>query len=272
MMPLKNWPTVAAVGLFLAAFAMISYWIVYVPGYAELWHSAPIYVAQSYRTLIGVVVVFLVALALLRKSDKGIPETLGLTCSPWPGLIAAWVMVLPIFAVFAFSFRAAEPPPLEMLFLAVISPFGEELAYRGFAFGFLRRVAGWGFWPAALAPAVIFGILYIIQAPDLVTLIVNLVLTGLGAVLFAWLYEKWGGLWAPFALHGLMNLAMMSFIFGDDAGLLPEIMQGVTVALAVLLTLFRTQILSFRPAVFWRRAQEWVKGEKPALRPDVKAE
>ncbi len=47
MMPMKNWPVVAVVGLFLATFAMIPYWIIYLPGYVELWRSAPIYVVPS---------------------------------------------------------------------------------------------------------------------------------------------------------------------------------------------------------------------------------
>ncbi|MFW6027250.1 MAG: CPBP family intramembrane glutamic endopeptidase [bacterium] len=264
MMPMKQWPTVAAVGLFLIVFAMMSYWIVYVPGYAELWRSAPVYVAQSYRTLIGVIVVFLLAHALLRTSDKGVLETLGLTRSPLPGFAAALAMVLPLYVVFAFSYRIAAIAPLEVLFIAILSPFGEELAFRGFAFAFLRRIAGWGFWPAALAPAVVFGIGHVFQAADAIGLIVNLLLIGLGSILFAWLFEKWSGLWAPFALHALMNLHWTVFAVGEDAGILPYVMQGVTVALAVLLTVFRTRILSLQPSSFWRQAQKWVKGERPA--------
>lgn len=250
MMPLKHWQTIAVVGLFLAALALSNQWIIYVPGYAELRESSPIYIAQSYRTLIGVILVFLLAHALLRESDKGVLETLGLTQSPWPAAGAVIAMVLPLYAVFAVAFSIADMVPLEVLFLAVISPFGEELAFRGFAFAFLRRIAGWGFWPAALAPAVIFAIGHIYQADDMTALIMTLLLTGLGAILFAWLFEKWGGLWVPFGLHALMNFAWELFAVGDGAyaGTLPAAMQVVTVAVAIVVTAFRNRIPLLKPA------------------------
>jgi membrane protease YdiL (CAAX protease family) len=45
-------------------------------------------------------------------------------------------MALPLYAAFAFSFSVAEIAPQQVLFLAFISPFGEELIFRAFAFGF----------------------------------------------------------------------------------------------------------------------------------------
>ena len=214
------------------------------PGYAALREAHPYYVGQSYRSLIEIVVAFAIAAALLRGMRFSALDALGLKAAPWTGLTAALVMVLPLYIVFALFFNVAEMVPMEVLYLAVISPSAEELVYRGFAFGLLRKVAGWGFWPAALLPATFFAWGHIDQASDILGIAMTVALTGVGAFLFAWLFEKWDSLWVPLGLHIAMNFAWNLFAVGDGAfaGTLPTIMQVTTVVAAIVVTLLRPRI------------------------------
>lgn len=243
-MPFKHWQIIAGIIAFLVGLEFITDLIGFVPGYSALREAYPWYVGNSYRSLIEVVLVLLIAFALLRNSELRVLETLGIGRSPWNGLKAAAVMVLPLYLVFGFAFSVAAMVPMEVLYLSVISPFAEELAYRGLAFGLLRKVAGWRFWPAALLPAAFFAWGHIDQASDAFGIAMTIMLTGGGAVLFAWLFEKWGGLWVPLGLHITMNFAWNLFAVGDGAyaGTLPTIMQLTTVIAAIVVTLFRHRI------------------------------
>lgn len=214
------------------------------PGYAALRKDYPYYVGQSYRSLLEIILVLVASAVLLRGMRYSVPGTLGLGGQPWTGLTAAALMVLPLYIVFGLFFDVAEMVPPEVLYLAVISPMAEELVYRGFAFGLLRKVAGWGFWPAALLPAAFFAWGHLDQADDLAGAAMTVALTGVGALLFAWLFEKWDGLWVPLGLHVAMNFAWNLFAVGDGAfaGTLPTIMQLTTVIVAIVVTLLRQRI------------------------------
>lgn len=243
-MSFKRWQVILVVLVALVAVLNARYWMPFVPGYSALREAFPYYIGQSYNSLIEVLVVLLLTFALLRNSERNVLETLGLADSPLRGIGAAAIMVLPLYLVFATTFSVAEFVPLEALYLAFVSPFAEELAFRGFAFGLLRKVAGWGFWPAALVPAAFFGWGHVDQASDPTGIVMTLALTGVGALLFAWLFEKWGGLWVPLGLHISMNFAWTLFAVGDGAyaGTLPTIMQVTTILTAILITVFRHKI------------------------------
>lgn len=247
-MSFRQWPIILGVVLVLSGLEFESQWIGIIPGYSALREAYPYYVGNSYRSLIEVILVFAVALALLRGAGRGAMDMLGIGGAPWHGLMAAALMVLPLYLVFAFAFTIVEIVPMEVLYLSAISPFAEELAYRGLAFGLLRKVAGWGFWPAALLPAAFFAYGHLGQASDLTEIIMTLALTGVGALVFAWLFEKWGSLWVPIGLHIAMNFAWNLFAVGDGAyaGLLPTIMQVTTIVLAITLTIYRDKIRFLR--------------------------
>lgn len=238
----RQWIVIGAVCAVLVAmeFSLLRY----IPGYSGLREAFPYYIGQSYRSFAEVVFVVAIAAGALRGSGQPLLGVLGLNTAPWNGLKAAALMVLPLYAVFAFAFSIAGFVPAEVLYLAFISPFAEELVYRGFAFGMLRKVAGWGFWPAALLPAAFFAWGHLDQANDLAATIMTVVLVGGGAILFSWLFEKWNGLWVPLALHIMMNFAWNLFAVGDGAfaGTLPTIMQLTTVVAALLITVFRHRI------------------------------
>lgn len=243
-MSFKHWQVIVVVFLLLVGFAFVTDLIRFVPGYSALREVYPYYVGNSYRSLVEVLAVLLLTSVLLRKSGQSVLETLGIGSAPWNGLKAAALMVLPLYLVFVFAFSIADMVPMEVLYLAVISPFAEELAYRGFAFGLLRKVAGWGFWCAALLPAAFFAWDHIDQANDISGIVMTILLTGGFAILVAWLFEKWGGLWVPLGLHISMNFAWNLFAVGDGAfaGTLPTIMQLTTVIVAILGTIYRGHI------------------------------
>jgi uncharacterized protein len=70
-----------------------------------------------------------------------------------------------------------------------------------------------------------------------------MLLTGLGAVVFAWLVYRWQSLWFPIALHICMNLWWVLFSVAKSAlgGCFPFALQLVSIALAILITLYWTK-------------------------------
>jgi len=84
-------------------------------------------------------------------------------------------------------------------FLIVLAaPLSEELFFRGFMFGGLRR--SMSLWPAALVSAVVWGLLHL--GGGNIGVAIQLALFG---VILAWLYERSGTLWAPVLAHTINN-------------------------------------------------------------------
>jgi len=245
--------------LVLAVFALVTWLhelVLRVPAYRALYDANPFYVPEGFRSAVEILLVVL-AVILLRR--VGLPEALrelGFLRRPWPGLIFAMVACLPLWAVFSLTMpMARELDPWAVLYLAGLSPLAEEAVFRGFAFGQLRK-AGWGFWPAALVPAVVFGLVHIRGGDSLGQTAGVFAITAVGGLLFSFVFERWeGSLWAPWGLHALMNLSWNVFAVGESAlaGWLPTAMQATTVLVAVALTLWRKRL----PVL-----GEWPEGEE----------
>jgi membrane protease YdiL (CAAX protease family) len=90
--------------------------------------------------------------------------------------------------------------PLIGISLIFTAPFSEELLFRGFVFGGLRRYLP--FWPAALIPGALFS-----AAHFQVGLFIPFLAIG---VLFAYVYEKTNSLYMSIMTHLLFNL--VSFV------------------------------------------------------------
>jgi hypothetical protein len=90
--------------------------------------------------------------------------------------------------------------------VCVVAPVAEELFFRGFVFGGLRRH---GFWPAAIVSGAVFGLAHVLGSP--LGFIVPLAFLGM---VLAFLYERTGSLYPPMALHALNN----SIAFGVSDG------------------------------------------------------
>jgi membrane protease YdiL (CAAX protease family)/uncharacterized RDD family membrane protein YckC len=80
-----------------------------------------------------------------------------------------------------------------------VAPFSEEVFFRGFMYGGLRRRMP--VWAAAGISGLIFGLLHY-TGPDSLAVVPQLAVLG---ILLAWLYERTGSLWLPIMLHVVNN-------------------------------------------------------------------
>ncbi|HBB54723.1 MAG TPA: hypothetical protein DCZ49_00860 [Hyphomonadaceae bacterium] len=165
----------------------------------------------------------------------------GLFGNPFVGFAFGLFASVPLWAPLALTSEMTTNLDLKALaFQAGIYPLVEEIFYRAFAFGLLYRIAGLPFWAAALMTGIPFAAAHLYQADSLSGAIGTVAVTFLGAVLFSWLFKAWGwNLWAPFALHALMNFWWFVFKVGDGAfvGWEPTAMQLGCAGAAVVLTL-----------------------------------
>jgi uncharacterized protein len=124
------------------------------------------------------------------------------------------------------------------------APFFEEVIARGLAVGALIRLCGWPLWAACLWPAAFFGAAHFWQGETPLEIAGVVAITGLGGLLFGWLYVRWGfNIWPPVFLHVGLNGLWTFFSLGDNAlgGEFGNIVRFGTVALAILVTLLMTQ-------------------------------
>lgn len=199
------------------------------------------------EAVVEVLLSWLLVAAVLRLAyenpRKGGFAWLGLTSSLLPALRVIGAAVMPAYVVFALTQPVNRAVlGFDVLYLAFIGPFAEEVVFRGAAFGLLRRLARWPFWAAAGVPAAVFGLGHAnpFQLPLSLDAVMTFLITATGAIVFSWLYERWRfNLWVPFFLHAFLNFAWSLFRVGDGAfaGWLPLVMQVTTVTLAILLTI-----------------------------------
>jgi membrane protease YdiL (CAAX protease family) len=182
------------------------------------------------------------AVAALVAGPRHAAAALGLRGRPFRALLLGIVLTAPM----AIGLASQVPPaltaqtPIELLRMAVLPGFGEEVLYRGLLFGLLFRFAGWGFLPAALLAALVFGAAHLYQGGEPGEAAGIFALTALGSLWFAWLYVEWDDdLWVPIAFHVLMNAWWIVFPIADNA-MGPAWTVGLRLAvvlLAVLVTL-----------------------------------
>lgn len=92
-----------------------------------------------------------------------------------------------------------------------------------------------------------FGGAHLLQGSDLGSLAGVVAITGIGGVLFGWLFVRWGhNLWPPFLLHAGLNGLWSVFDLGEDAlgGWLGNGLRLGIVAIAIATTFW----LAPRPA------------------------
>jgi membrane protease YdiL (CAAX protease family) len=85
--------------------------------------------------------------------------------------------------------------PIAIVAIVCLAPIGEELLFRGMLFQALRQ--RFGFWPAALASGLVFGV---IHGEPLVIFI-----TAVFGVYLAWVFHHRGTLLVPIIVHALFN-------------------------------------------------------------------
>ena len=138
---------------------------------------------------------------LLRGAARGLVWSAG-----FGALSAAAALALSAAGIDPFDLVRAPVPRSRagILWLFVvggfISPFAEEVVFRGLLYGFFRR---WGATPAVLASTALF------TAAHLPMTSLPLVQTA-GGLLFAISYEREGSLATPITIHILGNTAIFS--------------------------------------------------------------
>jgi uncharacterized protein len=134
---------------------------------------------------------------------------------------AIWALVLFVPALLLCLYAARMASGLgaaDFLWPALLGPMTEEIFYRGLAVGVLIRWCGWPLIVACLWPALFFGAAHAWQGTDLESLIGVVAITGVGGLLFGWLYARWQyNLWPPILLHTGLNGLWTLFDLGESA-------------------------------------------------------
>jgi uncharacterized protein len=172
---------------------------------------------------------------------RNILKVLGLQKGFFIGFTFSVMVVLPMFLGSALIGKfISEMNLLAMVHATVFAGFMEELLFRGFLFGILFRKLKWGFIPASLPGAIIFGISHLYQGSSITEIIGIFVVTFIGALWFAWLYIEWNkSLWVPIWMHILMNLSWTIFDVSTNAlgGFEANIFRIITIAISVIITI-----------------------------------
>ena len=157
------------------------------------------------------------------------------------GFSFAFISVLPMFISSAIIGNIDKNISfIALLHKTVIGGFFEELFFRGFLFGILFRKSGWGFIPAGILGAIIFGIGHLYQGSTAAESFGIFLVTAMGALWFAWLFIEWQeNLWVAIFLHILMNLSWGLFNVGENAlgDFYSNIFRFITIAITVSITI-----------------------------------
>lgn len=168
-------------------------------------------------------------------------HTIGIQKGFKTGFLFSIITVSPMFISSAFIGHIEEDLKLLTLFQQTLfAGVMEEYLFRGFLFGILFRKLGWGFIPASVLGALIFGLGHIYQGSTFPETIGIFLVTSIGAVWFAWLYIEWNeNLWIPIFLHILMNLSWALFEISNNAlgGYYTNLFRIVTIALTIIITI-----------------------------------
>lgn len=177
----------------------------------------------------------------LINRKQNIFSNLGLNHNIPKSFAIALLFALPMFLGGLFCFEFKEEYSIQNLIAgSIVVGFVEELFYRGFFFGMLFKTTRLGFITSIILGAFIFAAGHLYQSQDTTELIGIFSITFMGAILFAWLYVEWNyNLWVPIFLHALMNLAWHLFEMDSTAmgGVLPNVFRGITIFLAIFLTI-----------------------------------
>lgn len=180
-------------------------------------------------------------LLMLHHPKRRMLESWGIARNIIQGLGMAFLFTLPMLIGYGLLNNFNLTFSLRGLFYTIlIAPIFEELMYRGFLFGQLYRYGGWGFIPAGLANALIFGSLHLYQAQDFGSAVAVFAVTAMGGLWFAWLYVEWNyNLWIAIFLHLFMNAWWIIFDRSDNAAgdLYANIFRGLTIAASIIYTI-----------------------------------
>jgi len=235
---LTRWRAIAAAA---AVSAALAYSTVSGDLLAPLVRIAPVHAVPYLGSALislgdALVLVLLIALAAGRTPLMAISQAgLGAPIRR-PALWALLWLVPAVAACFAFGRLAPGARAGDIAWLGIGGPAAEEIVYRGLALGVLIRWCGWPIWLACIWPAVFFGAAHFGQGEDWGSIAGIVAITGLGGILFGWLFWRWRfNLWPPLFLHVGLNTIWLVFDLGQNAlgGWLGNAMRLGVIAIAV---------------------------------------
>lgn len=221
-------PAAAALGVLIAAFAMIAGTIVVAVFDPDLESTAGRESAQA------IVAIALIGTALgfaLRDQDgrlRSALASLGLRAGPIAATVGLAILAWGIYLLFAAILAPLLQPEQEDLakelgtdfeslgsilvaglLIVIAAPLSEEIFFRGFMFAALRNSLP--IWGAGLISAAVWGVLHL--SAGNIGVAVQLTIFGL---VLAWLYERSGNLWSPILAHTINNAIAFTLLVTDS--------------------------------------------------------
>lgn len=169
--------------------------------------------------LAGLLTLAAVIVLLGGRKGRDLLSLSGLRAPVGRPILFALALFLPATAVAAAAAPTAKDLSLyDLAFTAGIFPVMEEIGFRGLALGALMGLCGWRFFPAALAPALLFGLAHFSQGNEPMEIAGIVAITAVGGLLFGWLFVRWGfNLWPAIFVHMGLNALWSVFALGDNA-------------------------------------------------------
>ena len=183
-------------------------------GIAGIPYGRSIVASLSDIVILGALIAIVARLSVCRLMVlSGLTAPLGA-----PLLVHGAIFGFASLVCFFVASVASDLAITDLAWLGFGGPITEEIVFRGLAVGALMRAAGWRFLPAALAPAIVFGAAHAAQGASFGDSAGIAAITGIGGLLFGWLYVQWGfNLWPAIFTHVGMNTLWTVFELGDTA-------------------------------------------------------
>lgn len=209
------------------------------PFYNSLYKKFPYYVPETLVSLLQVIIPLIIVMLFLKAKFVNAIKFLGINREIIKGFTAALIITVPMSLLYFFGNGISGEPKLSIAYLALISPFAEEVLFRGFAFGILHKELKLNWLLAAVFVGVFFGLGHVTLGYEILNTLPVFAITTLGSIFFSWLYIRWNTLWVPVFVHSLMNFYWIVFSVADGAfgGVFPTIIQLATLVLGITITL-----------------------------------
>lgn len=225
------------------------------------WHRLSVSAIVHY---IGPQVLIPLLVTALIVGRANVLKILGFNKTPWRGLGFAFLCTLPLPLVYTFTTPLQDTSTMlvDVLNYAVLPGTSEEVLFRCFLFGLLFRLANWGFLPAAMFGAIIFGAGHLYQGNTLLDSFGIFIITLVAALWWSWIYVEWNyNIWVPIGFHVLMNGWFNVFVVSETA-LLP-IAGEIARALVVVISITVTVVLKRRDGGRTITGRSWFQGPIP---------
>ncbi|HEX4384081.1 MAG TPA: CPBP family intramembrane glutamic endopeptidase [Myxococcales bacterium] len=171
----------------------------------------------GFSLIVNTAAIVLIILVLQAQGQPAL-RALGIARSPLRPLLFGLLATTPAWLGFLLTAQPHAFTARQMILLCWYFPFAEELIFRGYVFGQLYFRARLGFWPSALIPALIFAACHLYQSNEPLELLGIFAITALGSLVFSYFLIRFdGNLWAPVALHALLNTWWMVFTSNNSA-------------------------------------------------------